>query len=78
MAPTPCACTKDAIAEGEKVLIIDDLLATGGTAEGMLQLVREAGGDIVGCGFVVQLGFLDGPKILKDAGQDHCFLLEID
>ena len=69
---------EDAIAEGEKVLIIDDLLATGGTAEGMVQLVKEAGGDIVGCGFVIQLGFLDGPKIMKDAGQEHSFLIELD
>lgn len=69
---------EDAIEEGEKVLIIDDLLATGGTVEGMLKLVNEAGGVIVGCGFVIQLGFLDGPKILSSAGQEHSYLLEID
>jgi adenine phosphoribosyltransferase len=69
---------EDAIAEGEKVLVIDDLLATGGTVEGMLKLVKEAGGDIVGCGFVIQLGFLDGAERMKAAGQDHCFLLELD
>ncbi|MBU4193234.1 MAG: adenine phosphoribosyltransferase, partial [Proteobacteria bacterium] len=69
---------EDAIAPGEKVLVIDDLLATGGTVEGMLKLVAEAGGEIVGCGFVIQLGFLDGPKRMQDAGQEHCFLLELD
>jgi adenine phosphoribosyltransferase len=69
---------EDAIAPGEKVLVIDDLLATGGTVEGMLKLVAEAGGEIVGCGFVIQLGFLDGPARMKNAGQEHCFLLELD
>ncbi|WP_147821395.1 adenine phosphoribosyltransferase [Salidesulfovibrio onnuriiensis] len=68
---------EDAIAEGEKVLVIDDLLATGGTAEGMLKLVKGAGGDIVGIGFVVQLGFLDGPDKIKSKGHDHCFLVEL-
>jgi adenine phosphoribosyltransferase len=69
---------EDAVAPGEKVLVIDDLLATGGTVEGMLKLVAEAGGEIVGCGFVIQLGFLDGAQRMKNAGQDHCFLLELD
>ena len=68
----------DAIEKGEKVLIIDDLLATGGTAEGMVKLVKEAGGDIVGNGFVIQLGFLEGNKVLKDAGQEVTYLIEID
>ena len=69
---------EDAIEKGEKVLVIDDLLATGGTTKGMLDLVNEAGGDIVGCGFVIQLGFLDGAKVMKDTGQDYSYLLEID
>ncbi|CCH47766.1 adenine phosphoribosyltransferase [Pseudodesulfovibrio piezophilus] len=69
---------EDAIEPGEKILVIDDLLATGGTAEGMLKLVKDAGGDIVGCGFVIQLGFLDGDRILEEAGQEHSFLIEIN
>ena len=69
---------EDAIAEGEKVLVIDDLLATGGTVEGMLKLVKEAGGKIVDTGFVIQLGFLDGAQKIKDAGHDHSFLIELD
>lgn len=67
----------DAIKEGEKILIIDDLLATGGTVEGMAQLVKEAGGDIVGCGFVIQLGFLDGDEVMKAIGVDYKYLIDI-
>lgn len=68
----------DAIDEGDKVLLIDDLLATGGTAEGMVKLVKEAGGDIVGAGFVIQLSFLDGDEVMRAAGVKHDFLVEID
>jgi adenine phosphoribosyltransferase len=68
----------DAIDEGEKVLMIDDLLATGGTAEGMVKLIREAGGEIVGAGFVIQLSFLDGDEVMRAAGVKHDFLIEID
>ncbi len=50
----------DAVGKGDKVLVIDDLLATGGTAGCMAQLVEESGGELVGMGFVVELGFLDG------------------
>ncbi|GAB7022994.1 adenine phosphoribosyltransferase [Salidesulfovibrio brasiliensis] len=63
----------DALEEGEKVLVIDDLLATGGTAQGMIQLVEEAKADIVGIGFVIQLGFLDGKEKLE--GHDFCNLI---
>lgn len=69
---------EDAIAKGEKVLVIDDLLATGGTTKGMLDLVNGAGGDIVDCGFIIQLGFLDGEKVMTEAGQKYSYLLEID
>ena len=50
----------DAIEPGDKVLICDDLLATGGTAQATIDLVRQLGGDIVGCAFVVELDFLHG------------------
>ncbi len=50
----------DAVKPGQKVLIIDDLLATGGTAAATVDLVRQLGGEVVGCLFVVELGFLDG------------------
>lgn len=68
----------DAIGQDDKVLLIDDLLATGGTAEGMVKLVKEAGGIIVGAGFVIQLGFLDGDKVMKAAGVEPDYLLEIN
>lgn len=56
---------KDAIAPGEKVLIIDDLLATGGTAEAVIKLVKELGGEVAGIGFGVELDFLGGRKKLE-------------
>jgi adenine phosphoribosyltransferase len=50
----------DAIATGERVLIIDDLLATGGTAEAAVRLVKRIGGEVVEIAFVVELAFLKG------------------
>ena len=58
---------KDAIEEGKKVLVIDDLLATGGTAGAACELIRKAKGDLVGVGFLVELEFLKGrEKLPKD------------
>ena len=54
----------DAIEEGEKVLIIDDLIAVGGTAEATVHLVESVGGSVVGLGFVVELEFLAGRQRL--------------
>lgn len=51
---------KDAISPGQKVLLVDDLLATGGTMEATLQLVNQLGGKIAGLGFAVELDFLKG------------------
>lgn len=56
----------DAVAPGAKVLIVDDLLATGGTAKATVQLVEKLGGEVVACCFVVELGFLPGRKALGD------------
>ena len=53
---------KDAIKPGEKVLIVDDLLATGGTVEAACNLVKKLGGEIAGVAFVIELGFLNGRK----------------
>lgn len=50
----------DAIRRGDRVLVVDDLLATGGTAAATIRLVRELGGDVVGCCFLVELAFLEG------------------
>jgi adenine phosphoribosyltransferase len=54
----------DALAHGTRVLIHDDLLATGGTARALAELVQELGGTVVGCAFLVELGFLDGRRRL--------------
>jgi len=50
---------RDAIQEGQRVLIVDDLLATGGTAEATAKLAESLGGEIAGLGFVVELDFLN-------------------
>ena len=50
----------DAVATGERVLVVDDLLATGGTARATAELVESAGGEVVGLGFVVELEALGG------------------
>jgi len=54
----------DAIARGHRVLVVDDLLATGGTARAMCQLVENAGGTVAGVAFLIELRFLDGRKLL--------------
>lgn len=54
----------DASAAGERVLLVDDLLATGGTAGASVKLVRRTGAEVIGCLFVVELGFLGGRKAL--------------
>jgi len=56
---------KDAIKPGQKVLIIDDLLATGGTTEAAVKLVEQLGGEVVGCAFVIELLALEGRKHLE-------------
>ncbi|HXS96571.1 MAG TPA: adenine phosphoribosyltransferase [Candidatus Limnocylindrales bacterium] len=67
---------KDAIENGKRVLIVDDLLATGGTAAAAARMVTEAGGTIAGLGFVVELTFLNGRQ--KLAGMDVFSLLQYD
>jgi adenine phosphoribosyltransferase len=64
---------KDAIQPGQNVLILDDLLATGGTARAVIQLVEKLGGHVAGAGFVVELLFLNGRA--KLAGYDVFSLL---
>jgi adenine phosphoribosyltransferase len=55
----------DALAHGARVLVHDDLLATGGTARALAELVEGLGGIVVGCAFVVELGFLEGRRRLE-------------
>lgn len=53
---------RDSIRPGDRVLIVDDLLATGGTARAAVDLVRQLGGVVIGVAVVIELGFLDGRK----------------
>ena len=55
---------RDAVEPGERVLIVDDLVATGGTAKATAQLVEQLGGTVVGMGFIIELTFLDPRKRL--------------
>ncbi len=57
---------RDAIAGGQRVLVVDDVLATGGTAAAAKRLVRQLGGEVVGLCFVVELSFLNGREKLAD------------
>lgn len=67
---------KDAIQPGQKVIIVDDLLATGGTANACVQLAKSLGAEIAGLGFVVELDFLNGRK--KFEGTEVFSLLHYD
>lgn len=59
---------KDAVARGEKVILVDDLIATGGTAEGAVKLLRQMGADIVAACFVIDLPELGGRQKLEGLG----------
>jgi adenine phosphoribosyltransferase len=67
---------KDAIKKGDRVLIVDDLLATGGTMKAACQLVEKCGGTVVGCAFVIELTDLHGREKLK--GYDLFTLVEFE
>lgn len=67
---------QDAVKPGQRVLLCDDLLATGGTASAAIQLVRKLGGDVVGAAFAVELSFLNGRARLP--GVDVFSLLKYD
>ncbi len=66
----------DACAPGARVLIVDDLLATGGTTLAAARLVRRAGGQLVGARFIIDLPDLGGSKALADAGIDMVSLFQ--
>lgn len=57
---------KDGIKPGQKVLIVDDLLATGGTIEATIKLVEQLGGEVVGCTFLIELEDLKGRDLISD------------
>ena len=68
----------DAIEAGERILVVDDLLATGGTAEAGVKLIERLGGNIVGCSFIVDLPELGGRKKLQSMNLDVQVLCEFD
>ena len=56
---------QDAIKPGQKVLIVDDLLATGGTMDASIRLAQKCGAEVVGCSFIIELAFLDGREKIQ-------------
>ena len=68
----------DAIEAGEMILLVDDLLATGGTAEAGIRLVERLGGQIISCNFIIDLPELGGRKKLEDMGMDVHVLCQFD
>ena len=56
---------QDGLNKGDRILVVDDLLATGGTVEACCKMVEKLGGEVVGCTFVIELGFLKGREKLK-------------
>jgi len=68
----------DALMAGEKVLLVDDLLATGGTAEAGIALIEKLGGIVVGCAFVIDLPDLGGRRRLEAMGQSVHALCDFD
>jgi adenine phosphoribosyltransferase len=66
----------DAVASGARVLVHDDLLATGGTARTLCRLVEQLGGTVAGCGFLIELAFLNGRQALD--GYEVCALITYD
>lgn len=69
---------EDAIRKGQRILIVDDLIATGGTAEAAAILIRRSGGDIVGASFIVDLPELGGAKRLDRLGVKWFALMAFD
>ena len=68
----------DAIKAGEKILVVDDLLATGGTAAAGIKLIERLGGEIVSCSFIIDLPELGGSKVLESMGMDVHVLCEFE
>jgi adenine phosphoribosyltransferase len=68
----------DALLPGEKVLLVDDLLATGGTAEAGIKLIERLGAEIVGCAFIVDLPELGGRALLERLGMEVHVLCEFE
>ncbi len=69
---------EDSMAPGEKILLVDDLLATGGTAEAGIRLIERLGAQVIGCAFVVDLPDLGGRKKLEAMGMEVHALCEFE
>ena len=67
---------QDAIKQGERILIVDDLIATGGTAEAAIDLINEGGGIVVGCLFIINLPDLKGVDKIKNNCEEVHYLCE--
>src|SRR5437899_12669623 len=70
------AVHEDAVKPGQRVLAVDDLLATGGTMAAPLRLVQQLGGKVVGVAFMIELAFLKGGEKLKDYPLDSLIVYE--
>jgi len=68
----------DSISEGERVLVVDDLMATGGTAEAAIHVIEQSGGEIVGCAVVIDLPDLGGSRRIEAAGHKFVSLCEFE
>lgn len=68
----------DAVTKGEKILLVDDLIATGGTAGAAIKLLERAGGEVVLCAFVIDLPELGGAEKLRRMGKDVTALVAFD
>jgi adenine phosphoribosyltransferase len=68
----------DAVSSGERIILVDDLVATGGTAEAAVRLLRKQGADVLAAVFIVNLPNLGGAQRLKDAGVPVHTLMEFD
>ncbi len=68
----------DAVVPGEKVLLVDDLIATGGTAEAAVMLIRKLGGEVVECAFAIDLPDIGGTKRLEKLGVKTFALSEFE
>ncbi len=68
----------DALQPGERVLLVDDLLATGGTAEAGIKLIGRMGASVMGCAFIIDLPELGGRKKLEDMGMNVHILCEFE
>lgn len=69
---------QDAVSPGESVLLVDDLIATGGTAEAAIRLVEKVGAKVVGCSFIIDLPELQGRKRLERMGKKVLSLVEFE